>query len=261
MVPTAAMEPWGTESAEAGSAMMVYPTDKPLTRRTNHDAGSLPSRPPAYSSAAIAGIGALAASALANTWLARKAERDNPPVGRFMSIDGVQLHYLERGQGPTLVLLHGNGFALQDLVCSGLVDRAARNFRVFAFDRPGFGYSQRPRRKTWTPSAQADLLNQALRELGVTQAIVFAHSWGTAPALELALSHPEFVSGLVLASGYYYPTPRADVPLFGAPAIPLIGDVMRFTISPVLARALWPRIVKRIFSPRPVPPAFSAIPK
>ncbi|MYM37392.1 hypothetical protein GTP38_23980 [Duganella sp. FT94W] len=37
-----------------------------------------------------------------------RAERDNPPAGRFIEIDGLRLHYIEQGEGPTLVLLHGH---------------------------------------------------------------------------------------------------------------------------------------------------------
>jgi hypothetical protein len=45
---------------------------------------------------------------------ARVAERKNPPIGRFHHVDGVKLHYLERGQGEPIVLLHGNGVMIQD---------------------------------------------------------------------------------------------------------------------------------------------------
>ena len=90
-------------------------------------------------------IVALAASAILNRVLAKKAERRNPPTGRFITVDGVRLHYLERGTGSPLVLLHGNGSMIQDFESSGLIDLAAKTYRVIAFDRPGFGYSDRPR--------------------------------------------------------------------------------------------------------------------
>ena len=47
---------------------------------------------------------------------ALQAERDNPPRGRFLDLHGVRLHYLERGDGPVLVLLHGNGSMIEDFV-------------------------------------------------------------------------------------------------------------------------------------------------
>jgi hypothetical protein len=57
---------------------------------------------------------AAVASALLNRWLAQKAERRNPPLGRFITVDGVRLHYVERGTGTPLVLLHGNGTMIED---------------------------------------------------------------------------------------------------------------------------------------------------
>lgn len=124
-----------------------------------------------YVLAAAVSIGALIVSALVNQSRARKAERDNPPIGNFVAIDGVRLHYIERGSGEPLVLLHGNGSMIQDFESSGLVDAAAPNFRVIVFDRPGFGHSDRPRNVVWTPDAQAELIKRALEELGVTNAI------------------------------------------------------------------------------------------
>jgi pimeloyl-ACP methyl ester carboxylesterase len=246
---------------------MASSSNRPLTRKTKYDVGLWPTiRAHPYSSVgATAAVALLGASATVNVLLAKQAETKNPPLGRFVSVDGVRLHYIERdltrGQSETIVLLHGNGSMAQDFACSGLIDRAARTFRVLAFDRPGFGYSERPRSKIWTAAAQAGLLYDALQKLCVKHAIVFGHSWGAAPALELALLHPEFVSRLVLASGYYYPTARTDVLVGGQPAIPLIGDLMRFTISPLLTRALWPRMVRRLFWPNPIPPAFAEFPK
>jgi hypothetical protein len=52
---------------------------------------------------------AAVASALLNRWLAQKAERRNPPLGRFITVDGVRLHYVDRGTGTPLVLLHATG--------------------------------------------------------------------------------------------------------------------------------------------------------
>jgi pimeloyl-ACP methyl ester carboxylesterase len=53
--------------------------------------------------------------ALVNRHLAKKAERDNPAAGRFLDVEGVRLHYVERGSGEPLVLLHGNGSMIEDL--------------------------------------------------------------------------------------------------------------------------------------------------
>jgi pimeloyl-ACP methyl ester carboxylesterase len=203
----------------------------------------------------------LAASAILNRVLAKMAERRNPPTGRFIRVDGVRLHYLERGAGTPLVLLHGNGSMIQDFESSGLVDLAAKKYRVIAFDRPGFGHSERPRGTVWTPAAQANLLNAALIKMGISQPLVFGHSWGTLVAVALALKYPQNVRALILASGYYYPTVRADVLVLSPPALPLVGDILSHTISPILGRLLWPLFLRKIFGPNAVPKKFADYPE
>jgi pimeloyl-ACP methyl ester carboxylesterase len=214
-----------------------------------------------FAAASAVVIGALIAAALLNRHLAKKAERDNPAAGRFLDVNGVRLHYVERGSGEPLILLHGNGSMIEDFESSGLIDLAAKDYRVIVFDRPGFGHSDRPRNVVWTPDAQAELINQALLRLDVSDAIVLGHSWGASVAVALALKYPDLIRGLVLASGYYYPTARTDVIAMGAPALPLIGDLLSHTVSPLIGRAVWPLMMAKIFGPQSVPEKFGAFPK
>ena len=171
--------------------------------------------------------------------MTRDAEREYPPIGRFLDVDGVRLHYIEQGQGEPLLLIHGNGTLIQDFTINGLVDRLSKRYRVIVFDRPGYGYSERPR-QVWTPRAHATLFEHALQQLGVEHAIVLGHSWGTMVAVSLALQAPTLVRSLVLLSGYYFPTARMDVVLSSPNAIPGIGDALRHTLSPPLARLMLP---------------------
>src|SRR3954464_1453201 len=140
---------------------------------------------------------ALGAAALYTAKMTRDAEREYPPIGRFLDVDGVRLHYIERGEGEPLVLIHGIGTLIQDFTVNGLVDRLSERFRVIVIERPGYGYSSRPR-GLWTPRAHATLFEHALHQLGVEQAIVLGHSWGTMVAVSLALQSPTLVRSLVL---------------------------------------------------------------
>ncbi|TCT00616.1 alpha/beta fold hydrolase [Aquabacter spiritensis] len=210
---------------------------------------------------AAATVAALTAAALINARLARKAERDNPAKGRILEVDGLRLHFVERGSGPPLVLLHGNGAMIQDFAASGLLDRAAETHRVIVFDRPGFGHSTRPRRRLWTPAAQADLIHKALGLIGVEKATVLGHSFGASIAVQLAARHPDMVQRLVLASGYYFPTFRPGFLGLSVPAIPILGDIVRYTIAPALSRMAWPLLMRMFFGPPRTPAKFSAFPR
>ena len=204
---------------------------------------------------AAAALGASFLFVQARTALAERAHRVR---GRLVEVDGVRLHYLERGEGSPVVLLHGLGSMIDDFVLSGLFARAAEHHRVIAIDRPGYGRSSRPRDRSWHPAAQAELIQRALRRLDVYCPTLFGHSYGATVALAYAASYP--VERLVLASGYYYPSVRLDAPLLVPPGIPVIGDLMRYTVSPLLGRLLWPGWLRLIFAPRPVPRRFRPFP-
>lgn len=208
--------------------------------------------------AGLSSAAVLGAAALYTAKKTRDAERDHPPIGRFLNVHGVRLHYLERGTGEPLVLIHGNGTLIQDFTLGGLVDRLAERYRVIVIERPGYGYSTRPR-SLWTPRAHATLFEHALHQLGVQQAIVLGHSWGTMVAVSLALQAPTLVRSLVLLSGYYFPTARLDVALNTPLALPVLGDALRHTVSPPIARLVLPGAIRAMFAPAPVPEHFDRL--
>jgi pimeloyl-ACP methyl ester carboxylesterase len=74
----------------------------------------------------------------------------------------------------------------------------------------------------------------------------------------LTLQHPTSVKSLVLVSGYYYPTDRFDAVLQVLQASPVIGDLLRYTLSPLLGRRLgWSSLMSKIFSPATISRSFS----
>jgi pimeloyl-ACP methyl ester carboxylesterase len=193
-----------------------------------------------------------------NHLAARRAERRHPPEGSFIEVDGVRLHYSDRGAGVPVVLIHGNMVTGNDYNTSGVADLLLKTHRVILFDRPGFGHSDRPRGRMWTARQQAELLHKALRELGIERPVVVGHSWGAIVALAFAERHPADTSGLVLLSGYYFWTLRPDVLMVAPGAIPIVGDILRFTVSPLFGWLMTPLLKQMLFSPARVPAQFHA---
>jgi pimeloyl-ACP methyl ester carboxylesterase len=182
-----------------------------------------------YGLISVAALGALAAI---NTAAARSAERRHPPKGKFVDVVGVRLHCSDRGEGSPVVLIHGNAVTGSDWDTSGVADLLLQDHRVIIFDRPGFGYSERP--------------------------VIVGHSWGTMVALEMATNHQADTAGLVLVSGYYFWTLRPDVLMVAAGAVPVLGDILRYTILPLLGWLQMPLLKRAMFSPARVPERFQA---
>ena len=196
--------------------------------------------------------------AVLNYAAARWAERRNPPKGAFLDVTGVRLHYSDSGTGRPVVLVHGNVVTGDDYNTSGVAERLLGSCRVVIFDRPGYGYSERPRWRPWAAFEQAELLHQALTQIGVERPVVVGHSWGTLVALALAIRHPKDTAGLVLLSGYYFPTFRLDALMVAPGATPVLGDVLRYTISPLFGWLTMPLTKRIMFAPASITRRFMA---
>lgn len=142
-----------------------------------------------------------------------KAETDTPPIGDFVTVNGVQVHYKIQGNGPDLVLLHGASGNIRDFQ-QGFADRLTDRFRVIMFDRPGLGYTGRlpGHGGAWntneeSPQEQAALLIAAADQIGVETPIVMGHSFGGIVGLAWGLARPEKTAALVLISSVAEPWP------------------------------------------------------
>ncbi|AVA33182.1 pimeloyl-ACP methyl ester carboxylesterase [Cupriavidus metallidurans] len=153
------------------------------------------------------------------TWrTTRKIEAALPPTGRFIDVPGAQLHVVERGTGPAILLVHGLSGQLGNFDY-GMIEPLARDFRVVAIDRPAAGYSTRAPGTPADLPAQADTLAALIDKLGLDKPLVVGHSLGGAIALTLASRHPERVGGLALIAPLTHP-PEHISPVFEAMTIP-----------------------------------------
>ncbi len=199
----------------------------------------------------------LAGLVLFTAWTARQVEKKLPPRGRFIEVDGARIHYLDEGTGPTLVLVHGLAGQMHNFTHS-LLGKLTRDFRVVVLDRPGSGYSTRPRRASATMSAQARMISRFCQELKLGRPLIVGHSLGGAIALALALNHPEQVAGLALLAPVTHRPERVPPPFDGiAIASPLLRRLIAWTLATPLSIANRDRALATLFGPEPVAPDFA----
>jgi len=122
------------------------------------------------------------------------------PDGAFITLQGINVYYEDRGSpdAPVVLLIHGLygsttswRYNVDELVTAG--------YRVIAYDRPGFGLSDKVEDFDYSLTNQVELVVQLLDALEVGQTAVVGHSAGAKVAAEFARLHPERVTQLVLA--------------------------------------------------------------
>ena len=124
-----------------------------------------------------------------------------PKTATFASVDGARVRYVDVGQGPPVVLIHGFASSLE--TWDGLIPELSKTHRVIALDLKGFGWSDRPQ-GDYSPKAEAQLVLKLLTARGIDKAAFVAHSWGSSVTLELALAAPERVSRIALYDAWVY---------------------------------------------------------
>ncbi|HKB67228.1 MAG TPA: alpha/beta hydrolase [Pyrinomonadaceae bacterium] len=174
----------------------------------------------------------IAAVALTLFWFARPADVSfdqvragipNSDYSHFIDVDGVKIHYQEKGTGTPLVLLHGytsSTYSWKDVFAP-----LSKSFHVIAVDLKGFGLSEKPD-GDYTRRAQAALVAHLLAQLNIDKVWLCGSSMGGEVALNVAVANPQRVAGLILidSAGVEVPGSGSLAPSYLL--IPVIGRVL-----------------------------------
>lgn len=179
----------------------------------------------------------------------RDIERLHPPTGRFVTTpQRICLHYVRRGKGRPVMLLHGSMSQLQDMT-SSLLPTLGSRYEVFAFDRPGYGHSKTLLQYA-SAADQAQAIHAAAQLLRLDRPTLVGHGVGGTVALAYAVMFPEAVSGAVLVSAPAYAGPSR----FDAMKLPGVGRLLAHALYQTLQSKRVAGALRHRFAPQPIPP-------
>ncbi len=118
----------------------------------------------------------------------------------FVTVRGIKHHYMQQGNGPDVVLIHGMGGNISFWYANKALAALKEDFRVTVYDMRGHGYSD------FVPEGYTSLelardLGALMEAVGLERAYLVGHSLGGLVALHTAQQYPEKVSGSILAEG------------------------------------------------------------
>lgn len=198
----------------------------------------------------------IAAPIVFTFFIARRVTRAFAPEGKFVDVDGDRVHYVERGDGPAIVFVHGlygnlRNFAYLDF------ERLARSHRVILIDRPGAGRSMRGAQSLANIYAQARMVAQCIEALGLDKPVLVGHSLGGAIALAVGLNHPQAIRRLALIAPLTH-AESAPPGAFKGLVLPssLVRRLVSWTLAIPMSIVTARKATDAVFAPESMPKDF-----
>jgi len=142
-------------------------------------------------------------------------------TGKFIKLDGYLTHYIEKGEGEPVILIHGIFY--DSYMWNKNMDALAERFKVYALDLWGCGYSTRESMDYGYP-VYADQLLKFMDALNIQKASLVGQSMGGGTCILFALQHRDRVNKMILVNSTGMPNP---LPLMGKIAnLPKVGEFL-----------------------------------
>ena len=146
---------------------------------------------------------------------------------KIIEIDGMNIHYKDEGQGPTLILLHGVCASLH--TWDGWAERLKSHYRIIRLDIPGFGLTgPAPDPSVYQKEGAVNLFEKIVTEMKLDKFYLAGNSMGGYIAWNYALKHPEKVDKLILIDSAGFPQPMPWIISFASN--PVISPFARYTM-------------------------------
>jgi cis-3-alkyl-4-acyloxetan-2-one decarboxylase len=162
-----------------------------------------------------------------------------PFDSNFMNINGNDLHYVDKGEGKPVLMVHGN--PTWSFYYRHLIQNLSKDFRTIALDHIGCGFSDKPDADTYdyTLKSRVRDLDTLINRLDINDKInLVVHDWGGMIGLAWAVDHPDKVDKIIITNtaGFFLPKEK-KFPF----ALWLIKHVKTFAIPAVLGLNLFAR--------------------
>lgn len=122
------------------------------------------------------------------------------------------IHYIDEGEGPQVLLLHGN--PTWSYLYRNIVKELRGQCRLIALDYPGFGMSKAPSQYGFKPQDQAEAVADFIQRLDLKNFVIVVQDWGGPIGTHYAVRHPENLRGIVVMNTWAWPATLPKVKMF-----------------------------------------------
>lgn len=126
-----------------------------------------------------------------------------PYEDHYVHLDGHRIHYVDEGQGPVLLMFHGN--PTYSFLYRGIIEGLKDRFRCIAMDYPGFGLSEAAPGYDYKPESHARVVAKLVDALQLDSFTPIVQDWGGPIGMWVASQHPDRVRALIVGNTWAWP--------------------------------------------------------
>jgi pimeloyl-ACP methyl ester carboxylesterase len=170
-------------------------------------------------------------------WLDRSAY---PFTSNFFDVNGYQLHYIDEGQGESILFVHGTPSWSFDY--RNITKALSKSFRCIAIDHIGFGLSDKPEHYDYSSINHSRTLEKFIVEKQLSNFTMVVHDFGGPIGLNFAIQHPEMIKSLVILNSWLWssktdPDYMKVVGILRSPALPFLYRYLNFSAKFILPKS------------------------
>lgn len=157
-------------------------------------------------------------------WLDRE---EYPFESKYLQLDCGRMHYIDEGEGPVIVMVHGT--PAWSFIYRNLIKLLRPHYRCVAMDMLGFGLSDKPEDFSYKPRAHAENFEKLMEHLQLKDITLVVHDFGAPVGLAYALNHPENVRSIVMLNTWTWSLSKHNT--FSKASKYLVGPLGKFLHS------------------------------
>jgi len=160
------------------------------------------------------------------------------------------VHYIDEGEGPVVLLMHGNPD--WSFLYRNIIKALGPEVRCIAPDYPGFGLSVHPSGYGYMPAEHANVVLELVEHLDLDDVVIMGQDWGGPISLEVASRVPERIKALVMANTWFWPADDRTMRIFslimGSPPVQALIRRRNFFVTTVMKQSLQTKLSSREFA-------------
>ena len=134
-----------------------------------------------------------------NSWLDQK---EYPFNSNYFNVNGHQMHYIDEGQGETILFIHGTPSWSFDF--RNVIKSLSKNYRCIAIDHVGFGLSDKPEFYDYSTQNHSWTLEKFVLELGLKNITLVLHDFGGPIGLDFAIRNPKLIKRITVLNSWLW---------------------------------------------------------